>query len=71
MELVWENAYGKGYKIQISQDGDTWTDVYTTTTGDGGIDDISFTPTDCKYVRMYGTQRITVYGYSLWEFEVY
>ena len=24
-----------------------------------------------RYVRMYGTQRGTQYGYSLWEFEVY
>jgi hypothetical protein len=24
-----------------------------------------------RYVRMYGTQRATQYGYSLWEFQVY
>ena len=24
-----------------------------------------------RYVRMYGTQRATAYGYSLWEFQVY
>jgi hypothetical protein len=24
-----------------------------------------------RYVRMYGTQRTTQYGYSLWEFGVY
>ncbi|WP_251037443.1 discoidin domain-containing protein [Paenibacillus albidus] len=24
-----------------------------------------------RYVRMYGTERATQYGYSLWEFEVY
>jgi beta-glucosidase len=24
-----------------------------------------------RYVRMYGTQRGTQYGYSLWEFQVY
>ena len=24
-----------------------------------------------RYVRLYGTQRGTVYGYSLWEFQVY
>jgi hypothetical protein len=71
VKLNWENAYGKGYKIQVSNDGNIWTDVYTTTTGDGGIDDISFTATSARYVKMYGTQRVTAYGYSLWEFEVY
>ena len=24
-----------------------------------------------RYVRMYGTQRVTQYGYSLWEFQVF
>ena len=24
-----------------------------------------------RYVRMYGTQRATQYGYSLWEFQVF
>jgi beta-glucanase (GH16 family) len=71
VKLNWETAYGKGYKLQVSNDGTTWVDVYSTTTGDGGIDDISINPTNARYVRMYGTQRSTIYGYSLWEFEVY
>ncbi|MBC8059500.1 MAG: family 16 glycosylhydrolase [Clostridiaceae bacterium] len=71
VKLNWEAAYGKGYKIQVSSNGTTWTDVYTTTTSDGGIDDISFNSVSTRYVRMYGTQRSTVYGYSLWDFEVY
>ena len=24
-----------------------------------------------RYVRLYGTQRATSYGYSLWEFQVF
>jgi hypothetical protein len=72
--LNWESAYGKAYKIQVSNDSGTpanWTDVYSTTTGDGNYDDISFTATSARYVRMYGTQRSGTFGYSLWEFEVY
>jgi len=69
--LVWEAAYGKSYKIQVSTDAQNWTDVYSTTTGDGGTDDITFSSTNARYVRMYGTERGTGYGYSLWEFEVY
>jgi glucosylceramidase len=71
VKLNWEAAYGKAYQIQISSDATTWTTVYSTTTGDGGIDDISFASTSGQYVRMYGTTRATGYGYSLWEFEVY
>jgi hypothetical protein len=40
--LNWETAYGKSYQIQVSNDAFTWINVYSTTTGDGGIDDISF-----------------------------
>ncbi len=35
------------------------------------MEDLSFASTTARYVRMYGTQRATQYGYSLWEFEVY
>ncbi len=70
--LRWEAAYGRGYKIQISNDASTWSDVYSTTTGDGGVDEITLSaPASGRYVRLLGTQRGTAYGYSLWEFEVY
>ena len=68
--LNWETAYGKEYEIQVSGDGANWTTVYSTTTGDGGIDDLDVSGVG-RYVRMYGTQRGTQWGYSLWEFEVY
>ena len=69
--LSWEAAYGKTYQIQTSTDGTNWNTVYSTASSDGGIDDISFGSTTARYVRMYGTERGTGYGYSLWEFEVY
>lgn len=69
--LYWEAAYGRTYKIQVSLNGSTFTDVFSTSSGNGGTDDIYFTTVSARYVRMYGTQRSTQYGYSLWEFEVY
>lgn len=69
--LRWEAAYGKSYQIQTSNDGVTWTTVYVTTTGDGGVDDLGGLNTSARYIRMFGTVRSTQYGYSLWEFEVY
>lgn len=67
----WELAYATAFQVQVSTDASTWSNVYSTTIGDGGVDDITFTATSARYVRMYGTTRATVYGYSLWEFEVY
>ncbi|MFE0647227.1 glycosyl hydrolase family 8 [Streptomyces sp. NPDC059534] len=70
VKLNWEDAYGRTYRIQTSADGTTWTDVYSTSAGDGATDDLTVSGSG-RYVRMYGTGRGTPYGYSLWEFEVY
>src|SRR5687767_5706038 len=68
--LRWEGAYGRGYQIQVSANASTWTTIYTTTTGDGGVDDLTVAGSG-RYIRMNGTVRATSWGYSLWEFEVY
>ncbi|MEU4533595.1 discoidin domain-containing protein [Streptosporangium sp. NPDC023825] len=68
--LNWEAAYASGYKIQLSTNGTTWTDLKTVTGGDGGIDTWDVTGTG-RYVRMQGVTRATGYGYSLWEFQVF
>ncbi|MCL5282753.1 MAG: choice-of-anchor D domain-containing protein, partial [Planctomycetes bacterium] len=70
--LRWEASYGSGYRLQVSNDASTWSEVYSTTAGDGGVDDITLASlASGRYVRMLGTQRATVYGYSLYEMEVY
>jgi hypothetical protein len=68
--LNWEAAYAKAFQIQTSNDGTNWTTIYSTTTGTGGIQTIPVSGSG-RYVRMYGTQRATGYGYSLWEFQVF
>src|SRR5690349_23235410 len=37
VDLNWEAAYAKSFQIQVSANGSTWTNVYSTTTGAGGI----------------------------------
>ncbi|GII21831.1 penicillin acylase family protein [Planosporangium mesophilum] len=69
--LRWEAAYAKGYRIEVSDDGGTWRPVWSTSAGDGGVDNDTFTATTARYVRMTGLKRATGYGYSLYEFEVY
>lgn len=71
VRLNWEAAYGRSYQIQVSANASSWTTIYSTTTGDGGIDDLTGLSGTGRYVRMYGTQRGTPYGYSLWELEVF
>ena len=68
--LNWENAYATAFQIQISSDNTNWTTIYSTTTGTGGIQTLNVSGTG-RYIRMYGTARVTAYGYSLWSFSVY
>lgn len=77
--LSWEAAYAKSYNIAVSSDAENWTEVYSTTTGKGYVENIQFSaPVRARYVRMYGTERGlnptpygAVHGYSLYEFSVY
>jgi beta-glucosidase len=67
--LNWEAAYGKAFQIQTSDNGTTWATGYSTTAGTGGVETHDFTA-HARYVRVYGTQRATQWGYSLWEVQV-
>jgi beta-glucosidase len=67
--LYWENAYGKAFQIQTSNDNATWTTIFSTTTGTGGTQTLNVSGSG-RYIRVYGTVRGTGYGYSLWEFQV-
>ncbi len=68
--LTWEAAYGKAFQVQSSPDAVNWANLYQTTTGTGGTNDLAVSGSG-RYVRMYGTARATAYGYSLWELQVY
>jgi beta-galactosidase len=70
VELLWQGAFAKAFRIEVSSDGQTWTEVFGTNTGRGGTDVIRFQPVEARWVRMYGTKRGTAFGYSLWEFKV-
>jgi hypothetical protein len=70
VQLAWEAAYAKAYAIQVSNDGNSWQTIYSTSSGNGGFDDLTISGSG-RYVRMNGTTRATTYGYSLWEFGVY
>jgi hypothetical protein len=69
--LDWEDAYGKSFKIQVSDDAQHWRDVYSTTEGMTGEQKIDFVEVPARYVRLQGVERGTYWGYSLWNFEVY
>ncbi|MFI1720661.1 discoidin domain-containing protein [Streptomyces sp. NPDC020489] len=70
VDLNWEAAYGKDFQIQASADGQSWNTLKTVTGATGGRASYDVNGTG-RYVRVLGTARGTVYGYSLWEFAVH
>ncbi|MFF7238804.1 discoidin domain-containing protein [Streptomyces collinus] len=69
--LDWERAYARSYRVELSTDGENWRTVWSTTSGDGGLDTVRFSGTPARYVRVTGTQRGTRWGYSLYEVGVH
>ncbi len=70
VQLVWEAAYARTFRIQVSDDATTWRDATPVVTGVSGTQTVVAAGTG-RYVRMLGSTRATGYGYSLWEFRVY
>lgn len=71
VKIVWETAFGKEFKIQVSADGKTWTDAFEQKDGKGKTETITFSqPQTGRYVRMLGLKRGTPYGFSIFEFAV-
>lgn len=70
--LDWENASGRDYDIQVSDDAANWKTMASVRDMPAGarVDDLTFDPVTARYVRMQGIKRATTYGYSLWRLEV-
>ncbi|MBE8520984.1 discoidin domain-containing protein [Amycolatopsis sp. H6(2020)] len=69
--LNWEAAYAKKYRIEVSDDGTSFTTAATVDTGDGKIDDLGGLTARGRFVRFVGLTRATGYGYSFWEMQVF
>jgi len=67
LSLTWENAYGKEYALQGSDDGQTWYQIRYVTGGRGGTEEFYNLNANVRYVRLQGVARATQYGYSLFE----
>ncbi|MDO8847544.1 MAG: carboxypeptidase regulatory-like domain-containing protein [Coriobacteriia bacterium] len=66
----WTSYYAKSYRIETSNDGSNWTQQFTTTSGNGGIDTIAIPSVSARYVRVYCTSANST-NYRVNEFEVW
>jgi hypothetical protein len=71
--LNWEAAAGKNYDIQVGTAvAGPWTTIKSVTgNGSSGVKDYSSLIGSGRYVRIFMTSRVTQWGYSLYEVEVY
>ncbi|WP_053912721.1 discoidin domain-containing protein [Streptomyces sp. SCSIO 75703] len=69
VDLDWEAAYGKDFRIEASSDGNSWQTLRAVTGATGGKASYDVSGSG-RYVRIHGTARGTAYGYSLWEMAV-
>lgn len=67
MKLTWENAYGKEYAIQASDDGQAWYQFRYVVGGQGGTEEFFNLGANVRYIRLQGAARGTQYGYSLFD----
>jgi hypothetical protein len=51
VSLNWEAAYASAFQIQTSTDNLNWTSIYSTTTGTGGVQNLTVSGTG-RYLRM-------------------
>ena len=73
VKIHWEAANAKVYTLSVSTDNATWTEVYSKTDGESADrwDNITLSNVEAKYIKINGTERNLVYGYSIWEIEIY
>lgn len=74
VRLDWETAAAKDYRVEVSDDGNNFTQIASRSglvSQQHRIDDITGLSGAGRYVRIYSTARSTAWGNSLWEAEVF
>ncbi len=69
--ITWENAYSTAFVVQVSRDGQGWTDVFAEANGRGGVGEIKFAPVETRHVRVSCARRGTQWGHAVRELQVF
>ena len=72
IKINWENAYCKEFALTYSNDGETWSPLYTETNlTSAGWQTIELgSNVTARYIKYHGTLRATQWGQSFYEFQV-
>jgi len=73
--ILWGKAYARAYQVQVSKDGQTWSDVFRREkkrSFHGDSDAIAFQPVKARHVRLLCTEPGTDWGgYTVYELGIY
>jgi hypothetical protein len=71
VRLSWGEGFGRVYRIQSSDDGTVWTTVAVVANGNGGEEEVRFSKTTSRLMRVLGVERgsadVLLQGFSLAE----
>ena len=71
IKIKWEGAYAKEFTLSISNDGESWSNLYTETNlTHADWQTIDVAETTARYIQYHGTLRATQWGQSFYEFQV-
>lgn len=74
-KIIWEGASAKEYDMLVSGNGENWTGVGTKTSTTGARTDefyfIAGEVPGIRYIRLDLKTRTTIYGFSIYEWEIY
>ena len=71
VKIFWETAMAQNYDIQISNDASNWITIQSIANNSQAENDFDNLHTTARYVRIYGYTRATVWGFSIYELEIY
>jgi len=72
VNIYWKDSYASKYAIQVSSNGTSWVSVYTKSNGVGGNETVVLPAnTNGRYVRMQAYQGSGLFGYGIYEMQVY
>lgn len=70
LTILWETNYGRGYKIQISDDALKWKTIFNKENCNGDKDIIPIGNRKARYIRMYDIIKKMDLSYSILDFKV-
>jgi chitinase len=72
IKITWEAAGAKNYLVEVSNDINNWgTPIQNIVNNTTLVNDYTNLAVSGRYVRIYCTERMLPYGYSIYELEVY